>query len=194
MKKQLVTALLLTTSIATFTESYAADATAGPQSTRTERLAALKAKAAERQRAIEERTADIEANARSIADDRQQIAVDTDSLEKNLGAIDEGTASLEEISEKGKMTISEHARAFNDIKDSTKKMLESTNEILKTLDETIENKGSELDAAIRAGADDIAEKRAELQQLEETRSSITGQVDNLIYSVKLITDALKSTA
>lgn len=185
MKKQLLTALLLSTSMATFTEDCSA-------ATAAERLAVLRQKAAARQADVTAKTAAIRTSADSITSHRQKIADNTDALTGNLDEINTGMDEFVDLAEKGKVSISDHATALNNIKVKTADMAATAKAIADSLEATISTKTHELDAAIRAGAADIEKRQAELQDLIEVHTTITGQVKELTGAVDTINGLLNT--
>lgn len=183
MKTQFLTALLLTTSIATFTENCSAASPA-------ERLAELKRKAEARQEEVNAKTVAIEASARSIESDRQQISQDTDALTGNLDKIDAETDNLVGIATKGETAIAKHEADLTDIKDQTAEMAAKAKAIADALDATILAKTAALTEAIKAGDADITARQDELRELTTVHTIITGQVDDLTGAVDTISKIL----
>lgn len=186
MKKQLLTAFLLTTSIATVTENYA--------TTSAERLAALKQQAEQRQTGVERKTANIRRHAETVAAARQEIDRDTSALEGDLIVIDKKMDPLAILAGQGEAAIEQHAAALTAIKNDTARLATEAQRIAASLDQTITDKTTALEAAIRAGDADIASRQDALRELTAVHATITGQIRSLTAAVDTINNLLDPTA
>lgn len=202
MKKQLLTALLLTTCMTTFTEIYASDDGAQPvvaaaapaPQTRAAHLAAIRARAQNRQTEVEQKTANIRGHAATVANTRQNIARHTANLEEGLTAIDSKMDPLATLAGQGETAIARHAGVLTTIKNDTERLATEAQRITATLDQTIEDKTRALETAIRAGDSDIEARQRELRDLSAVHASITGQIRSLMDAVDTINHLLDPTA
>jgi chromosome segregation ATPase len=203
MKKQFLTAVLLSTCMTTCTEFYASDneaeqadqptAATRPQ-TRAKRLAAIRTRAEQRQTEVEAITTNIRAHAAGVEQARADIDQHTTRLENNLNTIDAKMEPLNNLSSRGADALERYKDALYRIKENTERFSTKAEEIASRLDQIIERKTEALNEAIRAGDTDIAKKKEELKELISVHTTITGQVTSLTDAVDTINRLLNPTA